>query len=144
MDPKTIAASTILAIAASVGITKITNKTPRDLTVKAGATSLDQAVADTSKLGDRVETINAELRASVVNDSYGLHWWCGAVPCPKSLTNEIARVSERAVLATLTPSLNSDTVEFKIEVFEGDVPKLATLSPEDEKLLGVREVAKEK
>lgn len=138
MDPKTISASVILAVAASVGVVQVTKTAPQELTLKAGATSLDQAVADAAKLTDKIEPMHAGLRASVVNDVYGLHWWCGAVPCPESLVAEIGKVTSRGVSATLTPTQEGEEVTYKIEVQEGERPDLPPLGLEDEKLLGVR------
>jgi hypothetical protein len=137
MDPKTISASVILAVAASVGVVQVTKTAPQELTLKAGATSLDQAVADAAKLTDKIEPIHADLRASVVNDVYGLHWWCGAVPCPASLVAEIGKVTSKGVSATLTPTQEGDEVTYKIEVQEGVLPELMALSEDEQALLGV-------
>jgi hypothetical protein len=141
MDIKNIAASAIISVItalAVVGGDKITDKPPRELTLPPGASTLDVAVAEVAQRGDLVGTISADLRKSVVDDTYGLHWWCGAEPCTPKIVVEITKAAEDATVATRTPYVDGDTVRYRVVVVRGTAPDVPDLSPEDTKLLGAQ------
>jgi len=140
-DPKSIGASglTILAaVAASVGVTYLTNKAPQEMPTKLGATSLDVAVYDAAAQSGKVVPINAVLKASVVEGVYGLHWWCNDVPCPKSTVAELEKAAEDGISATMTPEVVGDEVRYRVEVQRGERPVVPELLPEDAALLGLK------
>lgn len=143
MEPKNIAASAVVAIVASVVVVCIGNvieKAPGELTLKPGATAIDRAVSDAANQAGSVRVINAILRVSVVNNTYGLHWWCDSSPCPATTAAEINKVSSKSVSASLVPRLDGDTVTYDITVHDGEAPAVPELSADDAILLGVQSI----
>jgi len=141
MDLKTIGASGVIAVAAatavSLGIGGDTK--PQALTVVAGATTLDEGVAEAVKQGDTIREIGATKMWAVVNGAHVLSWWCNGAPCPSKLSAEFDKISSKGVSATLTPKQDGEKVSFDIRVQEGALPEKPILNLETEYLVGLKQ-----
>jgi hypothetical protein len=144
-DIKTISASgvtVLLSFVAGMGGGAITSKTTQELTIKAGATSVDRAVYATAQLSKTVRPMTAVKRWAVVDGVQTLSWWCdadaGSVPCPAATATELDKVSAEGVSATLTPTQVGEEARYTISVQPGVAPERPEIDAEQAALVGLK------
>jgi hypothetical protein len=146
MDTKNIAAGSVtvlLSLIAGMGGGALTAKAPSEMTVKAGATTLDRAVSAVAQLSQTVRPMTATRKWAVVENAVVLSWWCGAdagdVPCPSEAVEELDKASADGISATLTPTIVGDEVRYAITVQPGAMPERPEYDAATLALLGVKD-----
>lgn len=125
MDAKTIMAGSALLLASGLTIKEVvTDKKTTELTVKAGATELDETVAELAQAtGKDVAEIPCVLMRE--GDESGIiHTWvCNGVRVPDKLQKKIKKaVSKDATEVRLRPKQVGEDVVYDIYYREGEKP----------------------